>query len=280
MSCKNRFIQISGALCGKVGRFVLPLLMLGVVSANCQESPPACTGDDQTKWDGCIGVNSIGGDSYRGAFRKGQREGDGRLIAQDGSIYTGEFAANQKNGMGVIKYPNGETYAGEFRDDFINGSGTYLWPNGDKYSGGFVAQLRSGFGVQSTPFGEIKIGEFGNGDYLGPPQKPFVSESEVAAPESIMMGEGRHGLGVSKLVALSALLTLAFFLFDCWVYPPYAALEHTKRQSKRSWLFIMLTMIGSGAALLLSAEILIREPSDNVKATQSSETDRPDPTPM
>lgn len=237
---------------------LLPFCLLGAAPGRCLEVLPSCAGQNVAHWDNCVGMTSTDGESYQGAFQKGRRHGIGQLVARDGSAYTGEFVENRKQGMGVLKFPNGEAYAGEFKDDMIQGFGAYTWPNGERYSGDFAAGLKSGLGLLSSPFAEPKIGEFGNGDYLGPLQRPPENQPSAAPAPDEMMNGARHSLRLREIIAVSMVLTLALFLLDCALFPPFAAqtVQLIRQQSRRSWLLLVATMLFCGAALFAGGEIL------------------------
>jgi hypothetical protein len=183
--------------------------------------------------------------------------------------------------MGVIRFPNGEAYAGEFKEGRIHGLGTYSWPNGERYSGDFAASLKSGLGILSSPFAEPKIGEFGNGDYLGPLQKPPDSENQPTIKADKMMESGRHSLSLRKIIALSLLLTLGLFLLDCALFPPLAEVERMKRQNRIAWPFVILTMLCCGAAIFAGGQILFFGEDANAELKQSLATaDEPSGAPM
>ncbi len=110
----------------------------------------------------------------------------------------------------------------------------------------------------SSPFAEPKIGEFGNGDYLGAVQKATASVSVPTNGQDAMMGGKHRSPGLSQIGAVALLLTLGSFLLDCALFPPFAKenMETIRRQNRGAWLFLIAIMLSCGAALFAGGQIL------------------------
>ncbi len=105
------------------------------------------------------------------------------------STYSQCNSGNCSNGQGTYKYENG-TYTGGFVNSLRDGQGTYNYTDGNKfvgtyskgekvygtfyyktgssYTGNFKNDKRHGYGKAVSAKGEVKEGEWANGDYVGP----------------------------------------------------------------------------------------------------------------
>lgn len=94
---------------------------------------PQCQGYEPQKWDACVGAFVFPNkNSYFGEWRKGERDGVGQLkvmakgeskyafIRSDmPAIYVGQFKRGQLNGHGVWIDQNGDRYEGEFKANLL-----------------------------------------------------------------------------------------------------------------------------------------------------------------
>lgn len=64
------------------------------------------------------------GATYQGQYKRGQRNGLGVLITQDGQVYSGNWANDLRNGRGHAFYVNGDYYQGQFLDNHKHGQGS------------------------------------------------------------------------------------------------------------------------------------------------------------
>ena len=94
---------------------------------------PQCQGNEPQKWDACVGAFVFSNkNSYFGEWRNGERDGVGQLkvmakgesktslIRSDmPAIYVGQFKRGQLNGHGVWIDQNGDRYEGEFKDNLL-----------------------------------------------------------------------------------------------------------------------------------------------------------------
>lgn len=80
---------------------------------------------------------------YEGIWNLNIREGEGKLVREDGVEFTGTFKANKPNGQVEIKYPNGNVYTGEVIDGVPNGKGVEeVVENKERYEGDFKNGIR------------------------------------------------------------------------------------------------------------------------------------------
>lgn len=131
------------------------------------------------------------GDSYKGDFCEGLRQGNGILYDRVG-IYRGEFLNDVRHGKGVQVFANGDVYEGLFENDQIvgtdgvlrladgsvyegdllygipHGHGAYRNPRTkESMAGDFVDGMLHGLGVAVRSSGERCEGEFKHGDLHG-----------------------------------------------------------------------------------------------------------------
>jgi len=90
-----------------------------------------------------------GGGHYIGAWKEGQRHGQGVMMYGDKSKYAGLWFKDKRNGVGIIHYADGSQYKGEWREDLRHGKGAMRWPAGNVrlYEGGWVNDKQDGRGV-------------------------------------------------------------------------------------------------------------------------------------
>ena len=106
----------------------------------------------------------LNGKIYKGDFINNLQEGKG---IENNNIYTyeGEFKRGKKEGKGKIIYKNsGDWYEGTFANDNFNGGGHYVWnKNGYEYFGGYKNGIIEGNGIFKYGDKAIYKGEFKNG---------------------------------------------------------------------------------------------------------------------
>jgi hypothetical protein len=93
---------------------------------------PACSGDNPSKWNACVGSASA-----------------------DYGSYTGEFNKGKFDGQGTLSFTNGEIYIGQFKEGNAQGMGLHIKSNGERYAGGFVASTYQGKGILQGADGKV-----------------------------------------------------------------------------------------------------------------------------
>ena len=92
--------------------------------------------------------HGLNNESYFGDFINNLPEGKGKEI-NDLYIYEGNFKKGKKNGIGKIIYKDtGDWYEGIFFNNNFHGEGKYHWKkNGYEYKGNYVNGIIEGKGV-------------------------------------------------------------------------------------------------------------------------------------
>ena len=112
---------------------------------------------------------------------KGEPEGKGKKVLENGDVYDGDFSSGLPWGRGEIYFTNKSHYKGDFVRGHPHGRGKYTYANGNIYSGNFVNGKFDGNGKVTIHYlngssyegwyhngmchGEGKL-TFKNGDYL------------------------------------------------------------------------------------------------------------------
>lgn len=89
------------------------------------------------------------GEVYKGEFKKGLRDGSGKLYSSSGEIlYDGNWKDNVKEGSGS-EYCGalGGRYEGEYRAGEREGDGIFYFKDGSRYEGKWESGVRNGMGV-------------------------------------------------------------------------------------------------------------------------------------
>jgi len=130
---------------------------------------------------------------FEGDFSNGQKV-KGTLTKKD-LVYTGDFKNDLAEGYGVMKYKDGSWFEGTFKNNAPHGYGSYYFSNGQKFVGEVFEGSFKGMGIQvfsdiegrviETQFGifaddrlngmgcsisfngDIYMGNFLNGNYMG-----------------------------------------------------------------------------------------------------------------
>ncbi|KAK8838725.1 hypothetical protein M9Y10_032764 [Tritrichomonas musculus] len=131
-----------------------------------------------------IGPNSY----YEGEFVNGEITGNGSRYFENGSYYFGDFQKGEFNGRGVFTdVVTGEEYEGEWKDNRRNGEGVLQFSDGSKYIGHFLNHKRDGQGQYTDKEGNHYIGEWKNNMIEGEGQMTYANGD-------IYMGEFKKGL--------------------------------------------------------------------------------------
>ena len=75
------------------------------------------------------------GDRYVGEWRRGKKHGEGVYFFSDGDRYEGNWRGGRKHGQGTYTFSDGDIFAGEWKDGKVHGNGTYTYPDGSKLIG-------------------------------------------------------------------------------------------------------------------------------------------------
>ena len=89
---------------------------------------------------------------YEGEFKRGKRNGNGKLIYDNGNIYEGAFIDDNFEGEGIFKWKDGREYNGQWKENQMNGKGVFRWDKNNWYEGHYKDNRREGLGVYH--FGE------------------------------------------------------------------------------------------------------------------------------
>ncbi|MEO0315522.1 MAG: hypothetical protein RI928_1978 [Pseudomonadota bacterium] len=111
---------------------IASMVLASTAFAQNTNNKPACSGDDPSKWNACIGSASA-----------------------DYGTYTGEFRKGKFDGQGTLNFTNGEIYIGQFKEGNAQGIGLHIKTNGERYAGGFVANNYQGKGILQGADGKV-----------------------------------------------------------------------------------------------------------------------------
>merc|ERR1712085_89998 len=89
------------------------------------------------------------GGNYDGDLNsRGERNGYGVFIADNGNEYEGEWKNDKREGHGKAKYNTGDVYIGNWRNCKRHGHGTYRWKDGEVDISRYSSDYRTGEGVR------------------------------------------------------------------------------------------------------------------------------------
>ena len=101
-------------------------------------------------------------------FKKGVREGYGRLVHHNGDIYTGNWSKDRANGQGTFRNTVGYSYEGQWLNDAQHGYGMEIWQeNNSRYTGIFRHGKKWGRGCYEWPDGSYYDGDLVDGCFEG-----------------------------------------------------------------------------------------------------------------
>ena len=108
------------------------------------------------------------GEGYIGEFKDDLKHGKGRLVFENGDLYEGEFKSGIAEGKGKFyNQMTGSVYEGTFKNNTQNGKGKELFKDGAYYEGDFVNDQKSGNGLFVFADGSKYTGMFKNDDIEG-----------------------------------------------------------------------------------------------------------------
>jgi len=98
--------------------------------------------------------------TYTGQWHKDKRNGDGRMLWDDGISYEGEWENDEMHGEGTFIIPNKDKYVGCFSNGKKHGKGTLFYPDGITYEGEWILGKKQSVGTFTWPGGRKFIGEW------------------------------------------------------------------------------------------------------------------------
>ena len=114
---------------------------IGLEGLSSEEMPDGSmyTGekDSEGRKNGKGSEFTVDGKQYTGFFKKGLREGIGKLVLPSGSVYEGTFSKNKARGVGVLHRSNGSVYRGEFKNNVEHGKGVLMYKDGSECNTSF-----------------------------------------------------------------------------------------------------------------------------------------------
>lgn len=96
---------------------------------------------------------------YKGNFRQGMRDGEGKMVWSDGSVFYGTWHNDQRV-KGTMIMNNGFVYEGHFKNDKFHGDNeTLRMPDLRIYKGRFRYGKTCSVGMVLYPEGDIYYGQ-------------------------------------------------------------------------------------------------------------------------
>ena len=125
---------------------------------------------------------------YNGEFKDDLREGNGKVVAKDGShYYVGDWLNNKMDGKGIYYSSKLGTYNGQFHENHFQGKGNLVDLENNVYDGMFYKSQKRGRGELKMNNGNIYVGEFKNDKFNG---KGILKDSQG---NILQEGEFRDG---------------------------------------------------------------------------------------
>ena len=110
------------------------------------------------------GSKGFGG-KYEGDLNaRGERDGYGVFVADNGNTYEGEWKNDKRDGHGKAKYNTGDVYIGSWKNCKRHGHGSMYIENGDVYEGGWNNGFKDGPGMYIWRDGEVDVSRYSS-DY-------------------------------------------------------------------------------------------------------------------
>ena len=110
------------------------------------------------------GSKGFGG-KYEGDLNsRGERDGYGVFVADNGNTYEGEWKNDKRDGHGKAKYNTGDVYIGSWMNCKRHGHGSMYIENGDVYEGGWNNGFKDGPGMYRWRDGEVDVSRYSS-DY-------------------------------------------------------------------------------------------------------------------
>lgn len=138
--------------------------------------------EDGTKW------------VYEGPMIKGQRNGTGVLIAENGTMFRGDFVKGKQQGKGELF--DGATHkVGDMVESKMSGKGIEINVNGSRYEGSYKDGRYDGRGTLKTSAGDVVDGSFKEGKVHG---KAKYQWKDGSVYEGDFVNGGFEGYGKAK----------------------------------------------------------------------------------
>ncbi|KAL0054843.1 hypothetical protein WJX82_003081 [Trebouxia sp. C0006] len=132
------------------------------------------------------------GDSFKGQYTNGAREGHAVYHFANGDVYEGQFGQDRMQGSGIYTFSNEGKYAGQWAGGVYHGLGCESFVQGSTYNGNFQEGRRHGFGVCEYHNGDYYEGEWQMGVRQGLGMQQCTDNSNYAGQYSRGL---RHGFG-------------------------------------------------------------------------------------
>ena len=110
-----------------------------------------------------IQVKSFQDGIYLGNVLKGEREGEGIMLFNNGESFIGHWKNDVQEDKGIFYYKNGDKYDGEWINGKREGKGIFYYHNGDRYEGDWKNDKKDGKGIIYLHNGDRAMGDFSNG---------------------------------------------------------------------------------------------------------------------
>ncbi|ESW34790.1 hypothetical protein PHAVU_001G181400 [Phaseolus vulgaris] len=132
------------------------------------------------------------GESYSGSLYGNVYEGHGTYVWFDGCVYEGEWRRGTRNGYGKIRWPSGAEYEGDFSGGYIHGTGRYIRSDKLTYKGRWRLNLKHGLGYEVYPNGDTFEGSWMQGTPEGPGKYTWTNGNVYVGnmKGGIMSGKG------------------------------------------------------------------------------------------
>ncbi len=107
------------------------------------------------------------GSKYEGEAKDDHWHGQGVKTYNDGSTHTGQYENDLPHGFGVYVSAEGWIYKGNFKEGMFDGQGEYTYPDGTRYVGQFLNDKFNGYGVMYYTDGTKQVGLWVDDNYVG-----------------------------------------------------------------------------------------------------------------
>lgn len=134
------------------------------------------------------------GEIYTGMWDNDQKNGNGRLILENGDYFEGNFVDNEVKGKGFyIRKRDKMLYDGEFKNNKFHGIGREEYPDGTVYNGSYQDGKKHGVGSLEFGDGSKVTGTFVDGDVNG---RGKIYKRERFVYEGLFKDSFKHGRGI------------------------------------------------------------------------------------